>query len=108
MYLTLSLTYLSGFFREENEYIILIFSLISIFLCCLIMGLFKILNISTIVGIFFIVGILNIFSWSHIMFFYEKKNITINDYPMIHVCLFIDIFLLYVALIIKQKKTEDE
>ena len=100
MYLYLSIiSYLyskkdiSGESRKENK-IILFSSWMVIILFCFIFNFFEIIKKEEVKFDLLIVLCLNIISITHIEIVVRRFNIQLRNYSMVHICLFIDIFLL--------------
>lgn len=118
MYLYLSIiSYLyskrdiNGESRKENK-IILFSSWMVIILFCFIFNFFEIIKKEEIKFALFVVLCLNIISITHIEIVVRRFNIQLRNYSMVHICLFIDIFLLsffyYLFNFAELKKTKFE
>ena len=79
--------------RLENK-IILYSSWAVILLLCFILYLFKIIKKENVKIDFYVVFCLNIISITHIEIIFRIFNIELRHYSVIHICLFIDVFLL--------------
>ena len=98
MYLYLSIINYYFSFRENavvNEVEIIFYSSWGIMLLfCIIFYLFKIINPENSVFAFIIIFFLDIISIVHVELIFRDLNITFRHYSIIHICLFIDVFLL--------------
>ena len=104
MYLYLSIINYYFSFRENavlNEVEIIFYSSWGVMLLfCIIFYLFKIINPENSVFAFIIVFFLNIISIVHIEIIFRDLNITFRHYSIIHICLFIDVFLLSLFILL--------
>lgn len=99
IYLYLSLVNFYSYFRGHFSAILLfntsfLGSWLFIFVLCLIFPLFKIIDKEFAVYDLCIVFILNCISLIHLEFIFKDINIRLRHYPILHISLFIDIFLL--------------